>query len=55
MTNQEWLSTLSPEEFYDAWRFAMINYGRWDVDTRLGMIEWLKAEHDEKRFKIRGF
>ena len=45
MTNKEWLSALSDERFYDEWIRAIENVGRWDIETRCAMIEWLGREH----------
>jgi predicted AlkP superfamily phosphohydrolase/phosphomutase len=44
MTNQEWLATLTAEEFYDAF---MKELGRlnWIKNSRLAFIKWLDEKH----------
>lgn len=46
MTNKEWLATLTAEEFFDEFKKAE-QKARWDMNTRLAMIEWLDEEHTE--------
>ena len=46
MTNKEWLATLTAEEFYNAFMQA-IEKGKWDINTRLFVIDWLDEEHKE--------
>ena len=48
MTNKEWLSTLTAEQFYWEWVKAIKNVGIWSTNTPSAMIEWLDAEHDER-------
>lgn len=46
ITNKEWLSTLSAEEWWDKVQWLLNEYGmRWD-NTRLGVIGWLEEEHE---------
>ena len=45
MTNQEWLATLTAEQFYWAWVKAVEQVGKWSISTPQAMIEWLDAEH----------
>ena len=49
MTNKDWLTTLSSEEFYDVWYKVLNDYGRNYIDTRTAMIEWLDREHNPDR------
>jgi hypothetical protein len=46
MTNKEWLTTLSAEEFFDEFKKAEQEM-RFEINTRLAMIEWLDQEHTD--------
>ena len=45
MTNQEYLSTLSPEDFYTKLEWLLHDYGRNYIDIRIAIINWLKEEY----------
>ena len=48
MTNREWLSTLTDEQFRD---WLMSDYEKLKfvyINTFLGVLNWLKAEHIDK-------
>ena len=54
MTNKEWLSTLSAQDFYDEFKAAEDD-ARWTTNTALTMIEWLDEEwKDNKKNPIIG-
>lgn len=47
MTNQEWLGTLPPDEWWDAvMNWLIKDYGAQYNHTRLAVIDWLKMEHE---------
>ena len=48
MTNKAWLATLTDEKCYDEFKY-MEQLSRWDINTRLAMIEWLGQEHVEEK------
>ena len=48
MTNQEKLSTITAEEFYDKIMWLLHEYGKYYTDSRLAIIEWLQAESKDK-------
>ena len=45
MTNQEYLSTLSPEDFYAKLEWLLLYYARDYIDIRGTVIDWLKQEY----------
>ena len=52
MTNQQWLATLSPEDWWDVVHRWLLNYHceKYTV-TELAAIDWLKKEfHGDPRF-----
>lgn len=48
ITNQEKLSTLTAEEFYDKIIWLFHDYGKRYTNSRLSITEWLQAESEEK-------
>ena len=46
MTNKEWLSSLDAEDFYDMFKKAE-EKGKWDINTRCFMIQWLNQKHTQ--------
>lgn len=50
MTNQEWMLGLNAEELYDVMDWVMHSYGKYDINTRLAVIDWLKEEHKPKSY-----
>lgn len=44
ITNQEAMSKLTPEEFYDKMYWLLHKYGCQFSSTRLAVIDWLKQE-----------
>lgn len=46
MTNQEWLATLSPEEWYQKIHWLYHVYGKQWTDTRSAILDWLVEEHN---------
>lgn len=47
MTNQEWLATLEPDQWWQiVWLWLIKDYGTRYTDMRSAVIEWLKQEHD---------
>lgn len=49
ITNQEKLSTITAEEFYDKIWWLLHEYGKRYTDSRLAIIEWLQAESEDKK------
>ena len=45
MTNKEWLSTLSAEEWWDVINWLYHTYGMMWTDSRLAIMAWLEEEH----------
>lgn len=46
MTNQEWLTTISPEDWWEAvYDYLFHDYGTRFNHTRLAVIDWLQEEH----------
>ena len=48
MTNKEWLSSLTAEEWYMEVHWLFHEYGKRYDNTYLAIIEWLKEEHEQK-------
>ena len=46
MTNKEWMSTLTAEQFYDAIMWLVRDYGFRFNNTRLAIITWLDEPHE---------
>jgi hypothetical protein len=46
-TNRDYLESLSDEEFAEMVVIHLPEYGRGFTDSRLAIIEWLKAEREE--------
>ena len=47
MTNQEKLSTITAEEFYDKIMWLLHEYGKRYADSRLAIMEWLDSEVED--------
>lgn len=47
MTNQEKLSTITAEEFFDKIMWLLHEYGKRYTDSRLAIIEWLQTESED--------
>lgn len=47
MTNKEWMSTLSAEQFYDKMIWLIQDYGMRFNNTRLAINIWLDEPHEE--------
>ena len=54
MTNKEWLSSLSAQEFYDQLKRIENEKALWDINSRLYMIEWLDRKHTKEDEKSNG-
>ena len=52
MTNQQWLATISQEEWLNKIYWLYHIYGKRFDDTRLAVKEWLIQEHEEEKFRI---
>lgn len=48
-TNQEWMNTLKPEEWYLIYDWLMHKYSSRFIDSRLAIIDWLKSRDTEAR------
>lgn len=46
MTNKEWMSTLTAEQFYDEMMWLVRVFGFRFNNTRLGIIDWLDEPHE---------
>ena len=49
MTNREYLSTLSDEEWYQKVDWLFHKYGMWFTQTPTAIIEWLKQDYKENK------
>jgi len=47
VTNQQWLATISPEEWLNKIYWLYHIYGKRFDNTRLAIKEWLIQEHEE--------
>lgn len=47
MTNKEWLSTLSPKEWWDTIDWLYHVYGKRWTDSRLAIMDWLEEKHED--------
>lgn len=47
MTNKEYLSTLSTEDWFMLVDWLFHRYGLWYTHSRIAIIEWLDKEHSE--------
>lgn len=55
MTNKEYLSTLSAEEWFIkiGWLFKV--YGKSYTDSHIAIIEWLNKEHEEEQMNEKSY
>lgn len=44
MTNQEWLSSISPAECYKAMNWLLNVYGKQFTSTEVAIIQWLEGD-----------
>lgn len=51
MTNQKWLSTLSPYEWMKTVDWLFHVYGRRHDNAHLAVLEWLSQKHTENSVK----
>ena len=49
MTNKEWMSTLTAEQFYDKMMWLVRDFGFRFTNTRLGIIDWLDQPHKSEQ------
>lgn len=49
MTNKEYLSTLSNDEWFVLVDWLFHKYGMWYTNSRIAIIEWLDKEYEEKK------
>ena len=47
MTNKEYLSTLSNEDWHMQVDWLFHKYAMWYTDSRIAIIEWLDKEYNE--------
>lgn len=47
MSNKEYLSTLSNDDWYILVDWLFHNYSMWYTDSRIAIIEWLDKDHNE--------
>lgn len=45
MTNKEWMTTLTAEQFWEVMMWLIKDYGRRFTHTQLAVISWLDSEH----------
>lgn len=52
MTNKEWMSTLTAEQFYDKMMWLVRVFGFRFTNTRLGIIEWLDQPYTSEAEQV---